>query len=224
MYLCNYICNYVKLVNYSFFFWLPYYIHNKFHWSDTESNSVSTWFDVGGIIGGIVGGIGSDVWGHRSPVVFGMVALAVPSLVGFNASPNMKSVASFLMALTGFFVGGASNIIGAACSADLGKAAVALGLESAVSTVAGIIDGTGSVGAAVGQVAIPVIETNIGWAQVFYMFMAMASLSAVCLVPVVWRELEDQFRRIFKCAKPETSIDNQNYKSDEVNPNFEEKE
>ena len=81
------------------------------------------------------------------------------------------------MTLTGFFVGGAANIIGGACSADLGKAAVQLGMESAVSTVAGIIDGTGSVGAAVGQVAIPIIETNIGWSQVFYMFMAMASLS-----------------------------------------------
>ena len=61
------------------------FCHNKFNWSDTVSNSVSTWFDVGGIIGGIVGGVGSDIWGHRSPVVFGMVALAVPSLVGFNA-------------------------------------------------------------------------------------------------------------------------------------------
>ena len=55
------------------------------------------------------------------------------------------------MWLLGFFIGGAANIIGAACSADLGKAAVEMGMESAVSIVAGIIDGTGSVGAAVGQ-------------------------------------------------------------------------
>ena len=24
----------LKLVNYSFFFWLPYFLHNKYHWSD----------------------------------------------------------------------------------------------------------------------------------------------------------------------------------------------
>ena len=42
-------------------------------------------------------------------------------------------------------------MIGAACAADLGKTAVAHGLPSAVSLVTGIIDGTGSVGAAVGQ-------------------------------------------------------------------------
>ena len=74
----------LKLVNYSFFFWLPYYLHNTFHWTDTESNSVSVWFDVGGIIGGIVGGVGSDLWGHRSPVVFGMALAAIPSLLGLR--------------------------------------------------------------------------------------------------------------------------------------------
>ena len=62
-----------------------------------------------------------------------------------------KGTASGLMWLLGFFIGGAANIIGAACSADLGKAAIEMGMESAVSIVAGIIDGTGSVGAAVGQ-------------------------------------------------------------------------
>ena len=78
----------IKLVNYSFFFWLPYYLHMQFGWSDDESNSVSAWFDVGGIIGGIVGGIGSDLWGRRSPVVFGMTIIAIPSLLGFYYSPN----------------------------------------------------------------------------------------------------------------------------------------
>ena len=24
----------LKLVNYSFFFWLPYYLHNTYHWND----------------------------------------------------------------------------------------------------------------------------------------------------------------------------------------------
>ena len=94
-YALSYFC--LKLVNYSFFFWLPYYLHNTFHWTDADSNSVSTWFDVGGIIGGVVGGVGSDIWGHRSPVVFGMAILAVPSLLGLRMSPNNKGIASLLM-------------------------------------------------------------------------------------------------------------------------------
>ena len=50
-------------------------------------------------------------------------------------------------------------------------------LPSAVSIVAGIVDGTGSVGAALGQVVIPILETKIGWSDVFYMFMIMAGVS-----------------------------------------------
>ena len=81
-------------------------------------------------------------------------------------------------------------MIGAACAADLGKTAIEYGLPSAVSLVTGIIDGTGSVGAAVGQVTIPFLELNYGWGSVFLMFMIMCSISAVALLPVVIKELK----------------------------------
>ena len=63
-------------------------------------------------------------------------------------------------------------------------------MPSAVAIVTGIIDGTGSVGAAVGQIAIPEIENNFGWSKVFYMFMAAGLISAVALIPVVYREIK----------------------------------
>ena len=37
----------LKLVNYSFFFWLPYFLHNKYHWSDETGmfvNYLQLWF------------------------------------------------------------------------------------------------------------------------------------------------------------------------------------
>ena len=37
----------LKLVNYSFFFWLPYFLHNKYHWSDETGmfvNYLQFWF------------------------------------------------------------------------------------------------------------------------------------------------------------------------------------
>lgn len=179
----------LKLVNYSFFFWLPYFLHNKYSWDDSTANFLSTWFDVGGIVGGTLGGIISDCSGRRSPVVFMMAALAVPSLFVFNQSPPDQLLAAMLMTLCGFFIGGASNMIGAACAADLGKTAIEYGMPSAISLVTGIIDGTGSVGAAVGQVSIPYLELNYGWGSVFLMFMIMCSISAVALLPVVVREM-----------------------------------
>ena len=81
-------------------------------------------------------------------------------------------------------------MISAACSADLGKAAVALGMGSAVAIVTGIIDGTGSVGAALGQILIPIMEQNIGWSACFYLFMVMAGLASCALVPVIYREVK----------------------------------
>jgi len=104
---------------------------------------------------------------------------------------GVQAIASVLMTIVGMFIGGASNMIGAACAADLGKAAIELGMSSAVATVTGIIDGTGSVGAAVGQIAIPVMEEDIGWDSVFVMFMVMSGLSALALIPVVYRELKN---------------------------------
>ncbi len=41
-----------------------------------------------------------------------------------------------------------------------------------------IVDGTGSVGAAIGQAVLPAIEEKINWMAVFYMFIIM-----VCCKP-----------------------------------------
>lgn len=53
---------------------------------------------------------------------------------------------------SGFFIGGPSNMISSAISADLGRQELIQGSSEALATVTGIVDGTGSIGAAVGQV------------------------------------------------------------------------
>ena len=45
------------MVNYAFFFWLPFYLDNAFHWSQQKADQLSIWYDVGGIIGSVIGGI-----------------------------------------------------------------------------------------------------------------------------------------------------------------------
>jgi len=54
------------------------------------------------------------------------------------------------MFMLGFFISGLNNLISSACAADLGKQEVLKGNERAVSTVTGIIDGTGTLGSAIG--------------------------------------------------------------------------
>lgn len=41
----------LKLVNYSFFFWLPFYLSSNYGWKEAEADRLSVWFDVGGIAG-----------------------------------------------------------------------------------------------------------------------------------------------------------------------------
>lgn len=64
-----------------------------------------------------------------------------------------------LLMFMGCLVGGPNNIITSAVSADLAESTG--GSSKALGTVTGIINGSGSITAAIGQLAIPVLY-NIG--------------------------------------------------------------
>lgn len=77
------------------------------------------------------------------------------------------------MLIVGFFVSGATNLVSSAVTADLGCQMAVLGNTEALSTVSGIIEGSGSMGAAIGQALLPVIADAFGWNSIFYGFMIM---------------------------------------------------
>lgn len=182
----------LKLVNYSFFFWLPFYLHAHCGWMESVADELSTWYDLGGIIAAVVAGIASDHFRSRTPVLVFMLVLSMGSLFLYANSPHSILISSFLMALTGFFVGGPANLISSAVSTDLGKTEAIRGSVEALSTVTGIIDGTGSVGAGLGQLLIPKIEASFGWMCVFYGFITMIFCTIVCLIPLLWKELNSE--------------------------------
>lgn len=187
----------LKLVNYSFFFWLPFYLSHNFQWKEAEADQLSIWYDVGGIIGGTIQGLISDLLQNRSPVLGVSLVLAVGALFGYSRSPNNKPINALIMAITGFFIGGPSNMISSAISADLGHQEAIKGSSEALATVTGIVDGTGSIGAAVGQYLVSLIQNSLGWMWVFYFFILMTSLTVVFISPLIVRELRTlvQLRR-----------------------------
>ncbi|XP_078340053.1 sugar phosphate exchanger 3-like isoform X2 [Crassostrea virginica] len=190
LYALAYAC--LKLVNYSFFFWLPYYLHNKYGWKETVADDISIWYDVGGIIGGTLFGYVSDRFQHRSVIVIPMLLLGIPALFTYNSDLSQTlTMNGILMAVVGFFIGGVANLVSAAISADLGKQGPVQGNSEALATVTGIVDGTGSVGAAIGQILVPVIQDGLGWKSVFYLFMLMTLLTALCILPLFIREVKD---------------------------------
>ena len=180
----------LKLVNFSFLFWLPVYLSQGLHWNDKESDILSSFYDIGGIIGSILAGIVSDVIGRRSPVVCIMLILSIALLFMYENAGSDYDSNSILMTLTGLTIGGPANLVSAAVSADLGKQDTLRGNEAALATVIGIVDGTGSIGAAIGQFLIPRINKTFGWHGVFYFLAVMSFFSVVCLLPIL---IEDTF-------------------------------
>ncbi|ONK59604.1 uncharacterized protein A4U43_C08F8170 [Asparagus officinalis] len=94
----------------------------------------------------------------------------------------------FLMFLAGYFVNGPYALITTAVAADLGTQDMIKGNSRALATVTAIIDGTGSIGAALGPLLTGYISTR-GWNSVFIMLILSNSLAIVCLVHLAKAEV-----------------------------------
>ena len=180
----------LKLVNYSFFFWLPTYLKQGLGWQDTKSVEFSNFYDAGGIVGGIFTGLATDLMGFRSPIVSGMLLLSVGTILLFNYASGTYGVTVGILVVNGFLIGGVANTISTAITADLGKHEKIQGSAEALATVTGIIDGTGSVGAAIGQYLVGVINKHAGWRYVFFFLILMTALSFVCILPMLINEMK----------------------------------
>nr|XP_046259859.1 glucose-6-phosphate exchanger SLC37A1 isoform X2 [Scatophagus argus] len=180
---------FAKLVSYTFLFWLPLYITKAAHLDAKKAGDLSTLFDVGGIVGGILAGVISDKLGKRATTCAVMLLLAAPTLYGFSMISQFGFGPTVGMLLVcGGLVNGPYALITTAVSADLGTHKSLKGNARALSTVTAIIDGTGSVGAALGPLLAGLLSAG-GWDQVFYMLMAADFFALLLLLRLVLKEL-----------------------------------
>uniref|UniRef100_A0A452HN39 Major facilitator superfamily (MFS) profile domain-containing protein n=1 Tax=Gopherus agassizii TaxID=38772 RepID=A0A452HN39_9SAUR len=181
---------FAKLVSYTFLFWLPLYITNVEHLDAKRAGDLSTLFDVGGIFGGILAGMISDRLEKRASTCGMMLLLAAPALYMFSAISKMGLEATVVMLLiSGALVNGPYALITTAVSADLGTHKSLKGNARALSTVTAIIDGTGSVGAALGPLLAGLISPS-GWNNVFYMLMIADACALLFLLRLIRKELQ----------------------------------
>ena len=101
-----------------------------------------------------------------------------------------------LLFFSGFVVNGPYALITTAVSTDLGTHPSLTGNSKALATVTAIIDGTGSLGAAVGPLIVQLIlGRNKGarqpedWDIVFYCLIAAQVVALFCLARLVVREI-----------------------------------
>ncbi|KAH7306234.1 hypothetical protein KP509_22G002800 [Ceratopteris richardii] len=187
---------FVKLVAYTFLYWLPFYIrHTKIggtYLSDKMAGYLSVIFDIGGVIGGIIAGHLSDKCNVRALIAVVFIYCAVPSLYAFRSYGGISlGHAVGLMLLSGIFVNGPYALITTAVSADLGTDSSLKGNAKALATVTAIIDGTGSVGAAIGPFITGYISL-MSWTAVFIMLAISLLIAGIFLVKLVIVEVKEK--------------------------------
>lgn len=172
----------LKLIRYSLLFWLPYYLHRKLGYDEGTAGYLSTAFEVGGIVGAVATGWVSDRWfpDRRVRLAAPMVLALAGALLLYRAFGDVGMAANALsMALVGFLLFGPDALISGAAAQDLGGGASA-------ASAAGIINGIGSVGAVLQGVVTTRVSTAWGWEALFLVFVGLAVLSALLLVPLAF--------------------------------------
>ena len=163
-------------------------IDGKYLSSETAGN-LSTFFDVGGVLGGILAGHISDRLGARAITAASFMYCAIPALYFYRSYGHISLTFNIVfMFITGMFVNGPYALITTAVSADLGTHSSLQGNSRALATVTAIIDGTGSVGAAIGPLLTGYISAK-SWSMVFTMLMIAALIAGLLLTRLIIAEV-----------------------------------
>ncbi|KAL7575743.1 hypothetical protein ACA910_003076 [Epithemia clementina (nom. ined.)] len=180
-----------KLTNYVLFFWLPYFLGN--HFDDKTANLIALLYSVGMMPGGVIVGYVSDIFGGRRAVVIGTFML---TLIFFLAYFAVKSEAGLppstllvLLGCMGILVGGPNNIITSAVAADLASHPSIRGNNKSLGTVTGLINGTGSITASLGLLAIGPLEKNYGWGSVWTFLIVCTGAGTLLMSTKIYAEL-----------------------------------
>jgi OPA family glycerol-3-phosphate transporter-like MFS transporter 1/2 len=186
---------FTKLVAYTFLYWLPFYIERTriggVYLTPAQAGRLSTLFDIGGVAGGILAGYVSDRFNARSLTSAGFVYASIPALYCYREYGGSSMTANvLLMTLAGALVNGPYALITTAVSADLGTHESLKGNARALATVTAIIDGTGSIGAAIGPMLTGWISAHTDdWNNVFFMLYAADLVAGLLLMKLVMKEI-----------------------------------
>ena len=172
----------MKLIRYCIDFWLPYYLEKSLGYPRDTAAYVSTAFQFGGIFGAIIVGWISDRLfpGRRGAIAaICTVGLAL-ALALYGEVAHWGLWINFAaMALVGFCLFGPDSLISGVAAQDLGG-------PLAAATVAGFINGCGSIGAIAQGPLVAGVSERFGWQAVFQTLMLLAAISSVSL-GAVWR-------------------------------------
>ncbi|XP_027199728.2 glucose-6-phosphate exchanger SLC37A2-like [Dermatophagoides pteronyssinus] len=203
---------FTKSVSYIFLTWLPKFISTTNRIPASESAYISIMFDIGGSVGSIMAGLMSDIINAGGITCIIFLLMAIPSLFLLaHFSSISLAINLALQFMAGFFINGPYSLIITSVSANL---ACTVPSKAATATISAIIDGTGSIGAAIGPAITGPLSDYFTWNSVFYLCMVGDFIAACCLVRVAWNEWKRNHCSILKRCN--SSISNDDYLSSSI--------
>lgn len=172
---------FIKFIRYALLFWLPYYLAKRQGYGEAQAGYVSTAFEVGGVLGVITFGIASDRLRRYSRSLLsatGLVGLMAALLLYTRIGSTSVSANVLGLALVGAALFGPDALLSGAASQDAGG-------PHAAATATGFVNGMGSLGSVLEGIVVPAVSKRWGWDAVFQLFVGMALLAALCLVPTL---------------------------------------
>lgn len=131
----------------------------------------------------------SDYSGMSACTCTAMLSLAVPMLLVYQKFGALTYYLNMLLLFfLGILVNGPYALITTSVSAELGQHSCLEGNSKALATVTAIIDGTGSLGAAVGPFLAGFFSAT-SWEHVFYMLIMADILAMILLLRLVGKEI-----------------------------------
>jgi sugar phosphate permease len=170
---------FIKLIRYSFLFWLPYYLSTAVGFDDAKAGYLSTSFEVGGTLGAVAIGLVSDRlprFSRAGVAALSLVGLAVALLFYAWLAPRQAAAQYLLVLLIGLLLVGPDSLLSGAAAQEAGG-------QDAAALAAGFVNGMGSIGALLQGWVTVAVQSAWGWSALFYVFVGLALLAAVSLLP-----------------------------------------
>ena len=170
---------FIKLIRYTFLFWLPYYLTTEVGFDDETAGYLAISFEAGGAVGAIAIGLASDRlshWPRARVAAVSLLAMAGAILLYAWLAPRDPVAQFCLVALIGCLLVGPDSLL-------TGAAAQEAGGPEAAAFAAGFVNGVGSLGALLQGLITVGVQAAWGWSGVFYLFVVLALLAAASLIP-----------------------------------------
>jgi OPA family glycerol-3-phosphate transporter-like MFS transporter len=181
----SYFC--LKFVRYAFMGWLTKYLYDRMHFSEVNAGYQSAIPELAGFLGAIFAGYVSDKYmgsrrGPISALMFYGLALACAVQGIFTAHGIWWNLAG--LCLIYFMIYGPDTVMTGAGAMDFGS-------SRGAATAAGIINGMGSIGAAIQGPLLGWLADKYGWGFFFHIFIGLAVVGGL-LMTTRWNAMPEK--------------------------------